>query len=141
VTSPQPGTPAAPPQAASGSDSRPEPVRNAAAIASLLTTLAGVVLVVLVLNHVLTPEGSAVLGPALAAAIPTFVGAVSTIIAALHARGRVTPLASPDLAALGIQLVEAGENVAETFRQAVRRPGPQAPGVADHAAPDTPPGG
>jgi hypothetical protein len=136
VTPPQPDTPAAPPQAASGSLGRPEPVRNAAAVASAATTVVGLVLTLLVVFHVLTPEGSAILGPALASAVPTVIGAVSTLLAALHARGKVTPLAAPDFAALGLTLVETGDEVAGAFRQAVRAPGPQTPGRADHAAPD-----
>jgi hypothetical protein len=135
VTVPQPETPASPPEAAGGAVGRPEPVRNAAAIASAVTGITGLALTILVLTHVLTPEGSAVLGPALASAIPTVLGAVGSIAAALHSRTKVTPLSSPDLAALGLQLVETGENVAGAFRQAVRRPGPQTPGHPDHAAP------
>lgn len=95
MTSPGPDTPATPPQAASGSDSRPEPVRNAAAVASAVTGLTGLALTILVLTHVLTPEGSAVLGPALASAIPTVLGAVGSIAAALHSRTQVTPLSAP----------------------------------------------
>lgn len=141
---PGPPAPADPPQAASGADSRPEPVRNAAAAASALTSVVGVVLLVLVVTHVLTPEGSAILGPALAAAIPTAVGAVSTLAAAFHARGKVTPLAAP-LSAAGLQLVEVGQELVAAVEQVRRRPGPQTPGVPDHAAPETgpaiPPGG
>lgn len=116
---------------------RPEPVRNAAAVASALTTLAGLVLLVLVFAHVITPEGQAVLGPALAAAIPTAVGAVSTIVAGLRARGQVTPLSAP-LSAAGVQLVEVGQEVAAAIAEARRAPGPQIPGRADHAAPEEP---
>jgi hypothetical protein len=134
VTVPGPQTPATPPEAASGSDSRPEPVRNAAAVASALTAVAGAVLLVLVLTHVLTPEGSAVLGPALATAIPTAVGAVSTLAAALHARGKVTPLSAP-VSAAGVALVEAGEEVTGAVRQAARLRSQQTPGP-DHAAPE-----
>lgn len=112
---------------------RPEPVRNAAAAASGLTTLVGLVLTVLVATHVLTPDGSAVLGPVLASAIPTAVGAVSTLVAALRARGKVTPLSAP-VSAAGLQLVEVGEGVAAAIRTAARRPGPQTPGEADHSA-------
>lgn len=111
---------------------RPEPVRNAAAVASGLTTIVGLLLTVLVLAHVLTPEGSAVLGPALASAIPTAVGAISTLVAALRARKQVTPLSAP-VSAAGLQLVEIGEDVAAAIRTATRAPGPQTPGQADHA--------
>jgi hypothetical protein len=104
VTLPGPDTPAAAPQAASGSDSRPEPVRNAALTAASLTSVVGLVLTVLVLTHVLTPDGSAVLGPALASAVPTIVGAVSAVVAALRARLKVTPLSDPRNAA-GEQLL------------------------------------
>jgi hypothetical protein len=134
VTVPGPDTQAAPPEADSGSDSRPEPVRNAAALASALTTLAGVVLLVLVLTHRLTPEGSAILGPALAAAIPTVVGAASTLLTALHARGKVTPLSAP-VSAAGVALVEAGEGVMDAVRRVRELPSRQTPGP-DHAAPE-----
>lgn len=127
---------------------RPEPVLGAAAVASGLTSLAGLVLLVLVLAHVLTPEGQAVLGPALAAAVPSVVGAVGTLAAAWHARGKVTPLSDPMTTALTsagtvlVELVEAGETVATAVTEARRAPGKQTPGVADHAAPgDTGPTG
>jgi len=84
------------PPAASG---RPEPVLGAATGASALTSLAGIVLLVLVFTHVITPGGQAVLGPALASAIPTVVGAVSTVVAAYRARAKVTPLSDPRNAA------------------------------------------
>jgi hypothetical protein len=129
VTSPATGTP--PP--ATG---RPQPVLGAAAVASVLTTAAGAALTVLVATHVLTPEGSAVLGPVLAAVIPTAVGTVGTLLAALHARGKVTPLSAP-VSAAGLALVEAGTQVAEAVGRATRRPGPHTPGVADHAAPES----
>jgi hypothetical protein len=99
--------------------SRPEPVRNAALSAASLTSVVGLVLTILVVTHVLTPEDSAVLGPALATATPTVVGAVSAVVAALRARAKVTPLSDPRDAA-GRQLLG---------RQ-------QEPGVADHAAPE-----
>lgn len=139
MTAPGPQTPATPPQAVSGSDSRPEPVRNAAAVASAVTTAVGLVLTVLVVTHVLTPAGGAILGPALASAVPTVVGAVSTIVAALHARGQVTPLSAP-VSAAGLALIETGQAVAGAVEQAVklgppRRPGPQTPGQPDHLAP------
>lgn len=107
MTPPGPDTPAASPRAASGSDGRPEPVRNAALTAASLTTVVGLVLTVLVLTHVLTPDGQAVLGPALASAIPTVVGAVSAVVGALRARLHVTPLSDPRSAA-GIPLVASG---------------------------------
>jgi hypothetical protein len=128
VTSPAPETPAAAP-------GRPEPVLGAAGVASALTSAAGALLIVLVATHVITPEGSAVLGPVLASAVPTAVGAVATLLAALHARGKVTPLAAP-VSAAGLALVEVGEDVAAALAEATRRPGPQTPGVADHAAPE-----
>lgn len=116
--------------------SRPEPVLGAASIASAATTLVGLVLTVLALTHVLTPAGSATLGPALAAAIPTLIGAASTIVAAFRARSQVTPLADPRLLdALG-QLVTVEQTVQTAVRQAIRPAGPQTPGVADHAAPE-----
>lgn len=108
---------------------RPEPVRNAALSAAGLTTLVGLVLTILVVTRVLTPGDSAVLGPALASAIPTVVGAVSTVVAAFHARQRVTPLAAP-LNAAGEQLLTAAQAAV-----AAGLTGPaQQPGVADHAA-------
>lgn len=79
--------------------SRPEPVRNAAAAAASLTTVVGLILTVLVVTHVLTPDDSAILGPALATATPTVVGAVATVAAGLRARLQVTPLADPRNAA------------------------------------------
>ena len=141
MTPPQPQTPATPPQAASGSDSRPEPVRNAALSAAGLTTLVGAVLTVLVVTRVLTPGDSAVLGPALASAIPTVVGAVSTVLAALRARSQVTPLSDPRNAA-GVPLVNAGlVRAAElSGRATAGLPSQQTPGP-DHAAPETSPGG
>jgi hypothetical protein len=130
VTPPQPDTPAAPPQAASGSDSRPEPVRNAAAIASAVTGITGLALTILVLTHVLTPEGSAVLGPALASAIPTVLGAVGSIAAALHSRTKVTPLSDPrnalGHALVSVDLVRAAEGLRRLPSQGT--PGP------DHSA-------
>jgi hypothetical protein len=104
--------------------SRPEPVIVAAGAASLLTTLVA---------HVLTPAGSATLGPTLAAAIPTVLGAVGTIVAAFHARGRVTPLSDPRLLGAVVDLVTTGEQVA-TAVAAARPAGAQRPGVPDHAA-------
>lgn len=145
MTAPEPDTPATPPQDDSGQTvgqtSRPEPVLNAATVAASLTSLAGVVLLVLVLTHVLTPDGQAVLGPALATAIPTVVGAVGTLAAAFRARGKVTPLSDP-VSAAGVALVElsdAGTAVVNAVREARRPPGAQRPNVADHADPtDTP---
>lgn len=114
---------------------RPEPVRNAAAAASAITTVTGLVLLGLVFAHVITPEGQAILGPALASAVPTVVGAVSTLIAGLRARSQVTPLSAP-ISAAGLELVEATAEVADAIARTVRRPGPQTPGHADHAAPE-----
>lgn len=74
---------------------RPEPVRNAALSAASITALVGLVLTILVVTHVLTPDDSATLGPALATAIPTVVGAVSAVVAALRSRLKVTPLSDP----------------------------------------------
>lgn len=128
MTSPGPDTPDTPPQGGSGDVDRPEPVVGAAAVASALTSLAGLVLLVLALTHVITPDGQAVLGPALASAIPTVVGAVSTLVAAYRARAKVTPLSDP-VSAAGVKLVEVTS-------RAVRPPGPQHPDVADHAAPE-----
>lgn len=116
--------------------SRPEPVLGAASIASAATTLVGLVLTVLVLTHVLTPAGSATLGPALAAAIPTLIGAVSTIVAAFRARSQVTPLSDPRVLTAAGELVSVSEAVATAVREATRPAGPQTPGVADHAAPE-----
>jgi hypothetical protein len=76
-------------------------------------------------GHVLTPDDSAILGPALAAAIPTVVGAASAVVAALRARLKVTPLSDPRNA--------AGQALT------ARPPIPQRPGVADHAAPEEAP--
>jgi hypothetical protein len=138
MTSPGPDTPAAPAEPASGSVSRPEPVVGAAAAASALTSLAGLVLLVLVLTHTITPHGQAVLGPALASAIPTTVGAVATLVAAYRARSKVTPLSDP-VSAAGVALVEleeAGQTVADAVREVRRPPGKQRPDVADHAAPE-----
>jgi hypothetical protein len=123
VTLPGPDTPAPAPRAVSGSDSRPEPVRNAALTAASLTSVVGLVLTVLVLTHVLTPDGSAVLGPALASAVPTIVGAVSAVVAALRARLKVTPLSDPRNAA-GEQLLALAARVL---------PSQQTPGP-DHSA-------
>ena len=116
--------------------SRPEPVLGAAAVASALTTLAGLVLTILVLTHVLTPEGSTTLGPALASAIPTVIGAIATIAAAFHARAKVTPLSDPRILTAAGDLVAVGEQLAGAVRQATRPPGPQTPGHADHVAPE-----
>jgi hypothetical protein len=102
---------------------RPEPVRNAATVAASITTVVGLVLTLLVITHVLTPDDSAVLGPALGTALPTVVGAVSTIVAALRARLKVTPLSDPrDAAGLALVAEIPGRR--------------QTPGVADHAAPE-----
>jgi hypothetical protein len=133
VTDPQPDTPTTTGQAAQGADRRPQPVLNAAAVASAVTGLSGVLLTLLVAFHVLTPEGSAILGPVLASAIPTALGAAGTLAAALHARSKVTPLSAP-VSAAGIVLVEAAGQVADAVRAARRPPGPQTPGVPDHAA-------
>jgi hypothetical protein len=112
---------------------RPEPVLTSAVVASLATTVAGLTLTTLVVTHVLTPEGSAILGPALASAIPTVIGAVGTLAAALRARRQVTPLSAP-IAASGTALIEATVEVVDAIRQATRPAGPQTPGRADHAA-------
>lgn len=115
---------------------RPEPVLAPAAIASALTTLAGLVLTVLVLTHVLTPAGSATLGPALASAIPTLIGAVATIAAALRARGKVLPLDDPRVAEAWQQILTAEQGVQTAVEEVIRPAGPQTDGVADHAAPE-----
>lgn len=117
---------------------RPEPVLGAAAVASGLTSLAGLVLLVLVLAHVLTPQGQAVLGPAIAAAVPSIVGAVGTLAAAWHARSRVTPLSDPlssSLTAL-VELTDAATGLSTAVSEVRRPAGKQTPGVADHAAPE-----
>jgi protein-S-isoprenylcysteine O-methyltransferase Ste14 len=102
---------------------RPEPVRNAAAVAASITTAVGLVLTILVVTHVLTPDDSATLGPALATALPTLVGAVSAVVAALRARLKVTPLSAP--------------RDADGQRLVAEIPGRgQTPGVPDHAAPE-----
>lgn len=98
---------------------RPEPVRNAATVAASLTAVVGLVLTVLVVGHVLTPDDSAILGPAIATATPTVIGAVAPVVAALRARLKVTPVSDPRDAA-GRPLIGQG----------------QQPGVADHAAPE-----
>jgi hypothetical protein len=116
--------------------SRPEPVVVAAGAASLLTTLVGLVVTVLAAAHVLTPDGASTLGPVLAGAIPTLIGAASTIAAAVHARGKVTPLSDPRVVGAVLSAVEAGEQVATAVVAATRPAGPQTPGVADHAAPE-----
>lgn len=121
MTPPRSDTPGTSPQAGRGSDSRPEPVRNAAAAAAAITTVVGLVLTVLVVSHVLTPDDSATLGPALATALPTVVGAVSAVVAALRARLKVTPLSDPRSAA-GLPLV------ADTRLPSQETPGP------DHSA-------
>lgn len=107
---------------------RPEPVRNAATVAASITTVVGLVLTILVITHVLTPDDSAVLGPALGTALPTVVGAVSTVVAGLRARLLVTPLSDPRDAA-GLSLVAEIPGRTHLTR-------PQTPGVADHAAPE-----
>jgi hypothetical protein len=110
-------------------ESRPEPVRNAAVVASSVTAITGLILTLLVVTHVLTPDDSEVLGPALASAIPTVVGAVSAVVAALRARLKVTPLDSPRDAEGG-QLVPLADYLRA---QGIE---PQTPGEADHAAPE-----
>jgi len=102
---------------------RPQPVLGAAGAAAGLTTLVGLVLTLLVVTRVLTPGDSAVLGPAIASAVPTVVGAVSTVLAALRARTKVTPLADPR-DAIGNRLVSAVP---------ARLPSQETPGP-DHAA-------
>jgi hypothetical protein len=115
--------------------SRPEPVIVAAGAASLLTTLVGLAVIVLAASHLLTPAGASTLGPVLAGAIPTVLGALSTIAAAIRSRGQVTPLSDPRLPAAVDDLIVTGEQVATAINTA-RRPGPQTAGVADHAAPE-----
>jgi hypothetical protein len=124
------------PMTVTANPSRPEPVLNAAAIASLLTTLTGLTLTALAATHVLTPAGSATLGPVLAAAIPTVIGAASTLVAAFRARAKVTPLTDPRVLTAAGDLISVGQAVAIAARQAARAAGPQTPGVADHAAPE-----
>lgn len=114
---------------------RPEPVLGSAAIASAATTLVGLVLTCLVLAHVLTPAGSAILGPALASAIPTVIGAASTLVAAWRARGKTLPLADPRVAQAWQQIVASEQGIATAVTEVRRAPGPQTAGVADHAAP------
>jgi hypothetical protein len=116
--------------------SRPEPVLIAAGVASGLTSLAGLLLTILAAVHVLTPEGASTLGPVLASAIPTVIGAVGTIAAALHARSKVTPLSDPRVLTAAGDLLSVGEAVSTAVRDALRPPGVQTPGVADHAAPE-----
>lgn len=113
-------------------ETRPEPVRNAAVVASTVTAITGLVLTLLVVTHVLTPDDSAVLGPALATAIPTVVGAVGGILAALRARLKVTPLSDPrnalGKALVSVDLVKAAE-AGSGILPSRRTSGP------DHAAP------
>lgn len=109
---------------------RPQPVLNAASAAAGLTAAVGLVLTVLVVTHVLTPDDSAILGPAIAAAAPATVGALSTVLAALRARRAVTPLSSPQTAS-GLALVPASPETPPG-----RPGGAQRPGEADHAAPE-----
>lgn len=104
-------------------EARPEPVRDAATAAAAITTVVGLLLTLSVVFHWITPDDSAVLGPALGSAIPTVVGAVSTIVAALRARRQVTPLSDPrddEGSPLVVEIPGRG----------------QTPGVADHAAPE-----
>jgi hypothetical protein len=107
---------------------RPEPVRNAALSAASLTAVVGLVLTILVVTHVLTPDDSAILGPALASGIPTVVGAVSAVVAALRARLQVTPLSDPR-DATGQRLLTAGVLPPEGTLPSQQTPGP------DHSAP------
>lgn len=72
-----------------------EPVVNAATVASGVTAVAGGLLTLAVVFHWITPDDSAVLGPALGTAVASIVGIVSTIAAAVRARRQVTPLADP----------------------------------------------
>lgn len=125
MTPPPPDTSAAP-------GKRPEPVLGAAAVASALTTVAGLVLLVLVFAHVITPDGQAILGPALASAIPTVVGAVSTLLAAWKARKGTVPLADPRVAQAWAEIVAAERTVAGAVRSA-RLPSQETPGP-DHSA-------
>lgn len=101
-------------------ESRPEPVVNGAAAAGAVTAVVGLLGIIAVTAHWITPEDSAVLGPAVANGVIALVGAVSALVAAVRARRHVTPLSDPR-AADGTPLV---------------RSGPQQPGIADHAAPE-----
>jgi hypothetical protein len=83
---------------------RPQPVLGAATAAGTLTAIVGLLLTVAVVAHWITPDDSAILGPALSTAITAVVGAGSAIVAALKARQQVTPLVSPRNAD-GIELV------------------------------------
>jgi hypothetical protein len=86
------------------SASRPQPVLGAATAAGTLTAVVGLLLTLGVVLHWITPDDSAILGPALSTAVTAVVGAASAIIAALRARSQVTPLLSPRNAE-GIELV------------------------------------
>jgi hypothetical protein len=124
------------PAASTSTSPRPEPVLGAAGVAAALTSLSGLVLLILVLSHVLTPDGQAILGPALATSIPTVVGAITTLAAAWRARGKTLPLDDPRVAQAWQQILDAEQGVATAVSEVRRPPGPQTDGVADHAAPD-----
>lgn len=104
---------------------RPEPVVNAAGVAGAVTAAVGLLGILAVSLHWITPEDSATLGPALANGVIAVVGALSALLAAFRARRAVTPLSDPRTAA-GEQLVP--------LSAVSRPPGPETPGVADHAA-------
>jgi hypothetical protein len=83
---------------------RPQPVLNAATIASGITAAAGVLLTILVAAGVLGADDSDRISESLAPLVTAIVGVASTIAAALKARQQVTPLASPQNAE-GVALV------------------------------------
>jgi hypothetical protein len=74
---------------------RPQPVLNAATAASAVTAVVGLVLTVLVATGAIGADDSNRISEAFATAVPTVLGAVAPILAALKARQQVTPLASP----------------------------------------------
>lgn len=83
------------PGVADHSAPRPQPVLGAATAAGTLTAIVGLLLTLGVVLHWITPDDSAILGPAVSTAITALVGAASAIVAALRARQQVTPLVSP----------------------------------------------
>jgi heptaprenylglyceryl phosphate synthase len=74
---------------------RPQPVLDAATVASAFTAIVGLTLAVLVGGGVIGQDDADNIAEAAAPAITALVGAASTIAAALKARRKVTPLVSP----------------------------------------------
>lgn len=85
---------------------RPQPVLDAAKGAAALTTLVGGALTLLAAFGITVPDPEGVTRAvvAIATALVTLVAAGSTLLAALRARDRVTPLEAP-VSADGVPLV------------------------------------